>query len=118
MQVPVGAEGAHDAARGDHERGGAKRKGWAYQESPFATMMRLRRFLWAQKVPTMLHAVTMSVTGLSVVAPGNWAGKDLLSGRHELVAAFLGLELAFLLQACTDLIPFLTQQPTLSLPCP
>ena len=49
----------------------------------------------------MLHAVTMSVTGLSVVAPGNWEGKGLLSGRHELVAAFLGLELAFLLQACT-----------------
>ena len=47
----------------------------------------------------MLHALTMSVVGLRVVFGHPWSVRDLISGRDELVAAFLGLELAFLMQA-------------------
>ena len=63
------------------------------------------RFQWAQKVPSMVHAVTMTVTGVNVVLQAHRAGHDLLHGRNELVAAFLGLELAYLLQVSIYLAP-------------
>ncbi|BDA47299.1 hypothetical protein COCOBI_10-1450 [Coccomyxa sp. Obi] len=56
------------------------------------------RLQWAQKVPSMLHATTLTITGLNVVLQAHRAGDGLLHGRNELVAAFLGLELAYLLQ--------------------
>lgn len=64
-----------------------------------------RRFQWAQKVPSIVHAVTMTVTGLNIVLQAHRAGHDLLHGRNELVAAFLGLELAYLLQVSCNRDP-------------
>jgi hypothetical protein len=58
-----------------------------------------RRFLWAQKGPAMLHALTMSAVGARVVLSRPWAAADIWAGRDELATAFLGLELAFLMQA-------------------
>ncbi len=46
----------------------------------------------------MIHAVTLTVTGLNVVLQAHRTGHDLMHGRNDLVAAFLGLELAYLLQ--------------------
>ena len=59
------------------------------------------RFLWAQKGPSMLHAVTMTLVGLKVALLDDWSLRDFVRGRNELVSAFLALELAYLFQACT-----------------
>lgn len=52
----------------------------------------------------MLHATTMSVTGFHIVLQAHRGSHGLLYGRNELVAAFLGLELAYLVQVtnCTQ----------------
>ena len=58
-----------------------------------------RRFLWAQKGPAVLHALTMSAVGLRIALSRPWGAADIWAGRDELATAFLGLELAFLIQA-------------------
>ena len=63
----------------------------------------LRRFLWAQKGPCMLHAATMTLVGLKVALLEDWSLRDFVQGRNELVSAFLALELAYLFQACPSL---------------
>lgn len=65
-------------------------------------MCYLGRLQWAQKVPSMLHATTLTITGLNVVLQALRAGHGLLQGRNELVAAFLGLELAYILQVISN----------------
>ncbi len=72
----------------------------------------LYRFLWAQKGPSMLHAVTMTLVGLKVALLDDWSLRDFVRGRNELVSAFLALELAYLFQACTSLHALL-QDPLL-----
>lgn len=47
----------------------------------------------------------MTVTGFNIVLQAHRAGHDLLHGRNELVAAFLGLELAYLLQVSCSMLP-------------
>ena len=58
-----------------------------------------RRFLWAQKGPSMLHAVTMTLVGLKVALLDDWTPRSMWGAHNELVSAFLALELAYLLQA-------------------
>lgn len=60
--------------------------------------MSICRFLWAQKGPSMLHAVTMTLVGLKVALQKDWTPRDLVGGHNELVSPFLALELAYLVQ--------------------
>lgn len=39
--------------------------------------MGICRFLWAQKGPSMLHAVTMTLVGLKVALQKDWMPRDL-----------------------------------------
>ena len=65
--------------------------------------MGICRFLWAQKGPSMLHAVTMTLVGLKVALQKDWMPRDLAGGHNELVSAFLALELAYLVQVRLEL---------------
>lgn len=40
----------------------------------------------------------MALVGMSIMISGDWSSKDLVKSRDERVAAFLGLEIGYLLQ--------------------
>ena len=95
-------------------------KSWSLADSDVHSMplgrsavLILCRFLWAQKGPSMLHAVTMTLVGLKVALLDDWSLRDFKQGRNELVSAFLALELAYLFQART-VLPALLQDSTAS----
>ena len=45
-----------------------------------------------------VHATTMALVGVLVMLRPDWRHLDLIQGRDERVAAFIGLELGYLLQ--------------------
>ena len=58
----------------------------------------LERFKWGQRGSSLVHSAIMAILGISVVVFGEWSSTDLINGRDDRVAAFLALELGFLLQ--------------------
>ena len=58
----------------------------------------LERFKWGQKGASLVHSAIMALVGMSIIISGNWNGRDLVKSRDERVAAFLGLEIGYLLQ--------------------
>ena len=58
----------------------------------------LERFKWGQKGASLVHSAIMALVGMSIVISGDWNKRDLVKSRDERVAAFLGLEIGYLLQ--------------------
>ena len=56
------------------------------------------QFYWSQKGSSLVHSSIMAVVGLSIVLRPDWRELDLVLARDERVAAFIGLELGYLLQ--------------------
>ena len=63
------------------------------------------RFGWGQKGSSLVHSSIMAAVGVSVVLRRDWRSLDLINGRDERVAAFIALELGYLLQVC-PLLPY------------
>lgn len=62
----------------------------------------LERFKWGQKGASLVHSAIMALVGMSIMISGNWSSKDLVKSRDERVAAFLGLEIGYLLQVSRE----------------
>ena len=62
------------------------------------------RFKWGQKGASAVHSAIMASVGASVVLRSEWKGGDLMHSTDERVAAFIGLEIGYLLQVRCRLI--------------
>ena len=58
----------------------------------------LERFKWGQKGASLAHSAIMALVGMSIIVFGDWKRDELVTGRDDRVAAFLGLEIGYLLQ--------------------
>ena len=61
-------------------------------------MSAVDRFKWGQKGASLVHSGIIASVGLSIVLQGSWKVKDLMAQRDDRVAAFIGLELGYLIQ--------------------
>ena len=64
----------------------------------------LERFKWGQKGASLVHSAIMACVGISIIVSGDWNKRDLVKSRDERVAAFLGLEIGYLLQVSKRLV--------------
>lgn len=58
----------------------------------------MERFRWGQKGASLVHSAIMALVGVSIIVLGDWGHEDLMKRRDDRVAAFLGLEIGYLLQ--------------------
>jgi hypothetical protein len=56
------------------------------------------RFKWGQKGASVVHSAIMASVGASVMLRGDWGGSNMIHSTDERVAAFIGLEIGYLLQ--------------------
>ena len=76
------------------------------------------RFKWGQKGASLVHSGLMAAVGLSIVLQGSWNVPDLMTQKDDRVAAFIGLELGYLIQVlpqtilqCLFIIPLFSAEP-------
>jgi len=56
------------------------------------------RFKWGQKGASVVHSAIMASVGASVMLRGDWQGSNMIHSTDERVAAFIGLQIGYLLQ--------------------
>lgn len=80
---------------------------YALSSQMFSCWRRLgpwERFKWGQKGASVVHSAIMASVGASVMLRGDWGGSNMIHSTDERVAAFIGLEIGYLLQVLTHRI--------------
>ena len=53
---------------------------------------------WSMSVSSLLHAIVMTIVGVSVTVFEDWSVKSLIHGRSQLLPTFMAWELGYLAQ--------------------